>query len=151
MSLPSVARPWAQAAAGRLSVPMLVAVDRALRRWGYRRTLDLLRRTSPAVPPHRTDRARARQLARLVEQAAVRQGWDNLCLRRVLVAWWCLRWLRVHADIRLGMSRSSDGSRGHAWLEVEGRPVNEQADVRDRYPLVLHGDLREMTDLTDVA
>lgn len=80
-------------------------------------------------------------MGRWVNLATGRAGWDKSCLRRSLVAWWWLRWLRVDSEVRLGVSLDAGGGRAHAWLEHAGTPVNDVDDVRDRYPFSHAGDV----------
>ena len=43
---------------------------------------------------------------------------DGSCLRRALVGAWMLR-SRDHA-VRIGVRKTPDGIRAHAWLEIDG-------------------------------
>jgi hypothetical protein len=49
------------------------------------------------------------------------------CLRRSLVAGHLLR--RHHPAVRFGMSGASGGRFAHAWLEIDGRPLEDVSDM----------------------
>jgi hypothetical protein len=68
-------------------------------------------------------------------QRAVKRmtGLEGSCLVRSLSLWTMLLRRGVHTDLRIGMRRSSNTMEGHAWLEVEGSPVNEKPAVVGTY------------------
>jgi hypothetical protein len=55
------------------------------------------------------------------------------CLRRALVAWWLLRREGIEVAIRIGVQRERDRLLAHAWIEHQGHPVGEDADVASRF------------------
>jgi len=56
------------------------------------------------------------------------------CLPRSVVLCILLRNRGKSAEIRLGVSRAADGEfLAHAWVELDGCPLNEPADLLDRY------------------
>ncbi len=60
-------------------------------------------------------------------------GLGGSCLVRSLSLWAILRRRGVHAGLRIGMRRSGEKIEGHAWLEIEGIPVNEKPAVIQTY------------------
>lgn len=73
-----------------------------------------------------------REMARLVDAAAsfLRAG----CLPRSLVLWHLLRRTGDAAEIRFGVHVPRKGGLlAHAWVELDGQPVNDSADVVQRY------------------
>ena len=81
----------------------------------------------------------AEAAARIVDAAAALLGVS--CLPRSLVLW---RLLRARgAAIRFGVSQSAAlGFAAHAWVELDGKPVNDRPDVSARYaPLRGAGEL----------
>ena len=57
------------------------------------------------------------------------------CLVQSLVLWFLLRRRGVDASLVIGAPPTMiDGDAAHAWVEVDGTPVNDSADVRDRFP-----------------
>lgn len=55
------------------------------------------------------------------------------CLVRSLAAAWLLRRRGVAALLCVGVSRIGGGLSAHAWVEVDGAPVNDAPDVRGRF------------------
>lgn len=125
----------------RLTSLLLHVVHYSLVHLGYRWTRRLLVATSPDPPAHRCALDRARQVGITVNFSARRGGWDKSCLRRSLVAWWLLRWLRIPTELRFGLSLQEGGSIAHAWLEHHGEPVNDGPNVASLFPFSHGGDL----------
>lgn len=72
------------------------------------------------------------EIARLVNAAASILG--TSCLSRSLVLWHLLRSRGTSTKICLGVSKLADGNlSAHAWVELEGLPLNDGADVFARY------------------
>ena len=71
--------------------------------------------------------------ARMVDAASSLVGAS--CLPRSLVLW---RLLRTRgAVIRLGVAPASPRSiSAHAWVELDGRPINDAPDVTERYAVL---------------
>ena len=73
-----------------------------------------------------------REIARLVNAAASILGAP--CLPRSLVLWHLLRNRGIPTEIRLGVTKLADGSlSAHAWIELEGLPLNDGTDACERY------------------
>lgn len=113
---------------------LLPVVALLLRICGLARTMALLERrkkrlgrTAPVLAP--------REIARLVDAPAalLRIG----CLSRSLVLWHGLRVRGIESEIRLGVSKRSDGGlSAHAWVEHEGLPLNDGQDVAERFAVL---------------
>ncbi len=51
-----------------------------------------------------------------------------------MVLWFLLRRRGVDAELVVGtLAPTDDDLPAHAWVEVDGVPVNDDSDVRDRY------------------
>lgn len=75
------------------------------------------------------------EVARLVDAAA--SALRVRCLPRSLVLWHFVRDRSRSVEVRLGVSKLGDGSLyAHAWLEFDGLPLNERADVFERYAVL---------------
>lgn len=74
--------------------------------------------------------------ARMVDAAAVLVRAS--CLPRSLVLW---RLVRARGGvIRLGVARPAPQAiAAHAWIELAGRPLNDAADVAERYAPLRQG------------
>lgn len=100
-----------------LSLPRVQALLRRLR-WST------VRRAS--LSPQRT--------AELVSKASRHHLWQTSCLERSLVLRNLLFFQGIEADLRIGVQRSHDGLRAHAWIELSDHPLGEAPDVAQRFP-----------------
>ena len=117
---------------------LLLAVDLGLRALPFRRVLALTDPTSR--------RARAgqegdpvpviRRYRRVVEIAARNHLYPMLCLRRALVLRWLLGRQGIVTRLRLGVRRDAEKIAAHAWLEYEGRPVTDPANVSEEFTVL---------------
>jgi hypothetical protein len=109
---------------------------------GFERTQRVLTRLSPALPPASPDAAAppsdfqwrsARLIARMVD-AAGREVWPRTrCLERSMAAWWLLRRQRLPATLRIGVRKDDGILRAHAWLEICGEVLNDNAEIYRGY------------------
>lgn len=111
---------------------LLLLLHAGLTRTSYRRMSKLLIVLSPQPDSTRQDLNRAARLALLVNGVARHPDIQASCLRRTLLAWWLLRWLRLPSDVRIGINSSA----GHAWLEHHGTIINDRSDVALHYPII---------------
>jgi hypothetical protein len=65
----------------------------------------------------------------LVNLAARRSPLPATCLTRSLLLAWLLRRRGVRAELRIGVRIANNGLEAHAWVEFEGRPINDKADI----------------------
>lgn len=113
-----------------MAITMVPRVRFQLRRRGLRGTRDWL-------ADKRVSSFSDQTLIR-ADRAIRRMPWRASCLDRSLVIWW-LGGGRGY--VQLGVSR--DGRRFHAWVEQDGRIINDSADVKDRY-LGFEGEIPDM-------
>lgn len=111
-----------------LLLPMVAALLRLRGLAGARAAVQRLGRRGergyPALAP--------REMARLVDGVALIL--NSGCLPRSLVLWHLLHRSGVAAEIHFGVNVPRKGElSAHAWVEVDGRPVNDSADVDRRY------------------
>jgi len=55
------------------------------------------------------------------------------CLTRSLLLSWLLRRKGVRSELRIGVRLENGGLEAHAWVEHEGRPINDTDDVAERF------------------
>jgi hypothetical protein len=79
----------------------------------------------PGVPPDKVVLA--------VERAASRLPVVTTCLVRSLVVWYLLARRGQRPQLVIGVRRPGPALEAHAWVEVDGRPVNDTTDVRERF------------------
>lgn len=72
--------------------------------------------------------ARARSIARIADRQSPRPR----CLPRALLLAGLLRRRRIGAELCLG-TRTGGPFDAHAWIEIDGQPVNEAADLHTTY------------------
>jgi hypothetical protein len=70
-------------------------------------------------------------VSRAINYACVWYPKRVLCLQRSFVTTYLLRHQGVAAEMVLGAQKLP--FKAHAWVEVEGRPVNERSDVQANY------------------
>lgn len=110
---------------------LLPAVALLLRARGMARTQAVLERTK-LIGERDYSELSPGEITRLVDAAAALLRIP--CLPRTLVLWHLLGHRRASAVVRLGVSKLPDGRlSAHAWLELDGLPLNDRADVFERY------------------
>jgi hypothetical protein len=83
----------------------------------------------------RSDRAPdPRATARLVATAARHGLHRGNCLSQSLTLQRLLARNGIAAELRIGARRAGEKLEAHAWVEHEGRPLNDGADVAQRFP-----------------
>jgi hypothetical protein len=87
-----------------------------------------------AFPTADAASARAASVAKIVAIAAGRGPVRTTCLRRSLLLWWLLRNDGIETVIRVGVNRDGGTFHAHAWVEYQGRPLNDADDVALRFP-----------------
>jgi hypothetical protein len=80
-----------------------------------------------SIPPDR--------LAHLVTAAAQQSPWKANCLQRSVVLWWALEVQGRRAEVCVGVRRQADSAAPdfHAWVELDGRVLNDEAEVRSSF------------------
>jgi ABC-type transport system involved in cytochrome c biogenesis permease subunit len=69
----------------------------------------------------------------LVNTAARRGPAPASCLTRSLLLAWFLRRRGVAAELRVGVRLLAGVLHAHAWVECDGRPVNDKPDIADDF------------------
>ena len=114
----------------------LPVVALGLRCWGFRRLQAGLNQGA-AMAPHssalKSDLDQARATARLVQAAACYGLFQLNCLPQSLVLWWLLRRQGLAGELRIGVKPEASGLEAHAWVEFQGQPLNDGADVARRF------------------
>lgn len=55
------------------------------------------------------------------------------CLPQSLTLWWLLRRQGIESQLRFGARKNARRMEAHAWVEFEGTPLNDSADVGERF------------------
>lgn len=108
-------------------LPLTAALVRAL---GCRKWQRFLAARLPP-PSRRTEKhyVKAREAARLVDAVARRGPFRANCLQRSLTLWWLLRREGIDTTIRFGARNVNGALEAHAWVEFDGRVLNDVESV----------------------
>ena len=88
-------------------------------------------RAQTSTPPLTAWRRRAlalRRVSRFIPGAH--------CLARALALRWWMRQSRLKAVVVIGVRRTADGIASHAWVELEGQPVDESEAVIRKFQVI---------------
>jgi hypothetical protein len=58
------------------------------------------------------------------------------CVARATFLWWLLRRRAIPAEVVIGSHRVDGRFEAHAWVEVDGQPVDDTPDVRERFAVL---------------
>ena len=78
---------------------------------------------------------------RAVRSAARRHLYPMRCLAQSLALAWLLGRRGVATDLRLGVSRQQGKFDAHAWLELDGVPINDSSNLMRRYAPLRRADI----------
>ncbi len=87
----------------------------------------------PRTRPGRTDVGYAAHVAGLVNHVSNRFPARSACLVRSMTLRSLLLRNQVNARLMLGTKRGTGGVVAHAWVEVDGTPINDAADIGTEY------------------
>ncbi len=114
---------------------LLPLISLSLRLRGFQRTQNLLRRfLSPQGPsvkvvaPERTV-----LIARMVRAAVCHGIGRSTCLEESLALWWLLGREGITSDLRIGIRKHAERFEAHAWIEREGKALNEPEARHQHY------------------
>lgn len=77
----------------------------------------------------------ASELGRRVSGIARRLPFPVDCLPQSVTIWWILLRFGATGDICIGVQRHGRFF-AHAWVELDGRPVNDEVDVGERFQIL---------------
>ena len=101
---------------------------------GFRGAQSALSRLLPAksdsngTPAHDGETSSVHDLARIVRIASQYGPYRANCLPTSLSLWWLLGRRGIASALRLGVRKESGQLEAHAWIELQGVPVNESHD-----------------------
>ena len=116
----------------------LPIVDVMLRGLGFQRTQRILGRSArlfsrgqaEAAGPAAFEAADAK--AAIIAIAGRYALANGTCLRQALLLWGLLRRCGQAAELRIGV-RTQDGFAAHAWVELDGEPLGQTPEQRNRF------------------
>jgi hypothetical protein len=105
----------------------LTAAWIGLRLFGFRRWQQIIsRRIESSEPRHLA--VSANRILQLQTAAARNLFFQVNCLEQSLVLWMLLRRHGFAADLKIGARKEAGRFEAHAWVELNGVPLNDQAD-----------------------
>lgn len=126
--------PWDQQRAVLAMLWLVPALHVAVRVFDYNRTRAFLDRRADVRRSRLTESRPDVTPYRLATARVMRYSWlPGNCLSRSLALLWLLRRNGHDADLRLGVSLAGGAFAAHAWVELEGRVLNDRQDVTTRY------------------
>lgn len=126
------ARTWHERLTALGAFCTLIFVDLVMKLAGFNRFHDLVRRWP--TRDQSTDRETAERICTAVDRAATYYFKRAWCLQRSATATCLLRWNGVPAELVIGVQKAPFYA--HAWVEVEGRVLNDHPIVQDRYTVL---------------
>jgi hypothetical protein len=115
---------------------VLPLIGLGLRLLGLRRLQNLLSHCplkEPGGVPEEEISDLAQVHARIVEIAARHGLYRATCLRQSLALWWLLRYHGVETNLRIGVKSGAIRLEAHAWVELQGQPLNDAEDVEQHF------------------
>lgn len=113
------------------SLPMVFL---KLRLFGFKGTLSRLQQIPVAV--HFSDiepAAHPAQISYLVNGAARLLFRREACLERSIMLWSVLRRKGIESELKIGVATEDSTMRAHAWVEIDGEPINEQPLISQNF------------------
>lgn len=138
--------PRAERRAVIVTAVLVPATHILIRIINYRQTMAVATWTAarwPARPPVADTRLVIDQLRLATARVQRYSPLPGNCLSRSIVLWWRLRRRGLAPDLRLGVSLAGGEFAAHAWVEHEGRVLNDTPDVARRYPPLKERDRRQ--------
>jgi hypothetical protein len=116
---------------------LMLIVDLTIASGGFPRVHQLVRRIAVRKRRRAGDKARVVEAVNdAVNRAAMWYPRVQQCLPRSVVATWLLRRRGLPAVFVVGIRKIPFYA--HAWVELDGRVVNDEANVQTLYPAIDH-------------
>ncbi len=116
---------------------LLPAVALVLKTKGLKYTQDMLTNqftsSSQMMAPESGQINRAQSIARLVSIAANHGLYRTNCLKTSLATWGLLRRQGIISRLVIGVNKDSENLSAHAWVEYQGKALNQATDVEEQY------------------
>jgi hypothetical protein len=112
---------------------LLPLVELSLRRSGYDRTCRRLTRLSRRGRWRGPAEDLVPASVKMVALSASRTPVPAKCLGHSLTLWALLRRRGIEGEVVIGVRAGGDPLDAHAWVEVDGQPINETQETVDSY------------------
>jgi len=105
-----------------------------LRRFGFKNYLARLQHISlAAIAPDIETSSGPAQISYLINGAARLLFRREACLERSILLWSLLRRRGIESELRIGVATEDGTIRAHAWVEIDGEPINEQPQTNKKF------------------
>jgi hypothetical protein len=115
----------------------LTATWLGLRVFGFRRCKEFVLwragRSSAMGSGHRSSAISANRILQLEAAAARNLFFSTNCLEQSLVLWSILRRRGFAADLKFGARKEAGQFEAHAWVELNGRALNDETDSPSKF------------------
>lgn len=105
----------------------------SLRLGGFRRTREFLSRRLPRAAGRPAPPDTSAIVARMVRAAAHNGPGTPTCLAESLALWWLLGRQGCFAELRIGIRKPAGRFEAHAWVECNGRVLNDADETHRHY------------------
>ncbi|MBS1790776.1 MAG: lasso peptide biosynthesis B2 protein [Acidobacteria bacterium] len=116
---------------------LLPLVRLLLRLLGLRRTQALMIRFAGNLVETELEIGQARDIAKNIARLVISAARYHLisanCLPQSLVLWWLLRRNAIDSELRIGVRKQHGNFEAHAWVEVFGMALENQASEEQRF------------------
>ena len=120
-----------------------------LRRFGFKNYLARLQHIPLAeIPPDIETSSVPAQISYLVNAAARLLFRREACLERSILLWSLLRRRGIESELKIGVANEDSSMRAHAWVEIDGAPINEQPQLREQFTAFDSAFTREYRDFS---
>ena len=111
---------------------LLPVIGLMLRLVGYDRVYSTLlhRSVKNGAPPNGIS---PEAVALMVAVVVRRHLYKGKCLQQSLTLWYLLRRRGLDPELRIGVRKAGDQLEAHAWVQYQGRALNDSEDVGLRY------------------
>lgn len=105
-----------------------------LRLFGFKNYLTRLQHIPlAAIPPGIETASVPARISYLVNGAARLLFRREACLERSLLLWTLLRRRGIESELKIGVATEESTMRAHAWVEIDGEPINEQPQISEKF------------------
>jgi len=118
---------------------LLPFISLSLRLRGFRATQSSLQKRIDSGASSRYDPSDPAKVAgmaltaRMVRSAAYRGLGTATCLEKSLALWWLLGRRGIASNLRIGTRKTGKKFEAHAWVECDGRALNEPEELHKHY------------------
>src|SRR5579872_1369240 len=117
---------------------LLPVTEIGLRLFGFRRWKEIIEKLSLSPGgtrplPAELQNENTLRIVRAVHSAELHGLTHPNCLERSMTLWWILRRAGIDGELRIGARKQGGQFEAHAWVELDGKILNDDANVHRHY------------------